>query len=276
LQTRVYIGQMPDGRPGRWPPLVDEATWQRAQEKIAAHKHRPKQASGRYLLTGFLRCERCGARMAGWRQRNRTARYRCTGQQQGAAAPDQRCYYIVRHDALDAAVLSEVGELVEILTAREPRLQAELRRSWQARQRPDETAKEVVTVQNLRREADKARQRLTNAAVLLVDGTIDKAGYELLRDKAQADLDAAEAELARRSIAVARPPELPPLETVLAAAGGWRQLLAASDTVARRDVLDQLIRTVRPRRLGFDRYQVEVGWTPLGEVLRQLAVSEAA
>ena len=32
---------------------------------------------------------------------------------------------------------------------------------------------------------------LTNAAILFADGDINKTGYELLRDKARADLEAA-------------------------------------------------------------------------------------
>src|SRR5207248_1969347 len=70
LSSPVYIarfGPHPDrnglSRPaGRWPALIDDTTWQRVQEGVAKHHHMPRQASGRYLLTGLLRCPQCGAR----------------------------------------------------------------------------------------------------------------------------------------------------------------------------------------------------------------------
>jgi hypothetical protein len=60
---------------------------------------------------------------------------------------------------------------------------------------------------------------LTKAAVLFTDGDIDKPGYELLRDKARADLDAA-TETLNQLQAIEPSVTLPPLETVLAAAEG--------------------------------------------------------
>jgi hypothetical protein len=215
--------------------------------------------------------------MNGWHQQRRRAYYRCYGQQEGAAAPDFRCYYAARLEMLDKGVLRQVADLVEALASRDAALQAELRRRWEAYQKPtDRTTQAAATVQNLKREAEKAWQRLTNAAVLLVDGTIDKPGYELLRDKAQADLDTAEAGIARLSIALVAPPVLPSLDTVLVAAGGWRRMLHEADTSARRDVLAQLVESVRRRRVTFKQYEVVIAWTPLGEALQRLAQRAAA
>jgi hypothetical protein len=57
------------------------------------------------------------------------------------------------------------------------------------------------------------------AAVLFADRDFDKPGYELLRDKARVDLDAATIELGRLEV-VEPCVALPPLETVLAARTG--------------------------------------------------------
>jgi hypothetical protein len=47
------------------------------------------------------------------------------------------------------------------------------------------------------RVVDRARKALGGAALLYASGEMDKLGYELARDAAMADLEAAEAELAR-------------------------------------------------------------------------------
>jgi hypothetical protein len=121
----------------------------------------------------------------------------------------------------------------------------------------------------LQREVEQARARLTKAAVLFADGDIDKPGYELLRDKARVDLDAATEELGRIQ-AVEPSLTLPPLETVLVAAEGWGAAMRDGDIAAQREVLAAVIERVVPVRLGRGQYGVEVFWTPLGEGCGQL------
>jgi hypothetical protein len=128
--------------------------------------------------------------------------------------------------------------------------------------------------QQLVREAEQARARLTKAAVLFADGDIDKPGYELLRDKARVDLDTATEVLGR--LQVAEPSvTLPPLETVLAAAEGWGAAMRDGDIAVQREVLAVLVERVVPVRVGRGKYEVEVSWTPLGEGLRTIARSSA-
>jgi hypothetical protein len=127
----------------------------------------------------------------------------------------------------------------------------------------------------LSREAEQARSRLTNAAVLFADAQIDKLGYELLRDKAQADLRAATEALEGLRPAGLRT-ELPPLQTVLAAAEGWGAAMREGDVAAQREVLAALVARVVPVRVGRGKYDVEIVWTPLGEGLRAAVTSGAA
>ena len=259
----------------RWPALVDDATWQRAQEQIASHAHMPRQARGRFLLTGLLRCFRCGARMGG-SSRNGEGRqpgYRCLGVLAlGAAAPDTRCSAGVIAAQVDGAVLAEVCAVADVAGSRDGRLEAALRHAWQTLQQPSGTSDMSHRIRSLEAEAKRARQRLTDAAVLLVDRTIDKGGYELLRDKARADLDAAEAELERlRKIKPER--ELPSLDEVLHRADGWAIVVRGTDIPAQREVLSLLIEQVVPVRVGRGKYEVRIAWTSLGDALRQAATA---
>src|SRR5215217_5203174 len=111
LSTATYIGRAVDGRSGQWPALVDLATWDAVQARIAAHHHMPKQASGRYLLTGLLRCPRCQHRMrSSWARSGRRrgyAAYHC-GQEINSA-----CCFTAVATPIDAAVLTEVGAILD-------------------------------------------------------------------------------------------------------------------------------------------------------------------
>lgn len=164
LQLRTYLGEFEDGEPGRWPALVDPEPWQRAQEAIARHKHLPKQASRDYLLTGFLRCERCGSRMSGWHQRGRSLLYRCSGNQQGASSPDFRCYDHMRCEPIDQQLLAEAAAMLDVLTARDPRVRALLHERWQESRGRSITDGVAVTTRHFEQEADKASKSRASRA----------------------------------------------------------------------------------------------------------------
>lgn len=73
---------------------------------------------------------------------------------------------------------------------------------------------------DVERAISQAKRRLTDAATLLVDGALDRAGYEGLHDKVTAELSAAEVERDRLQ-GIQPAAKLPPLETVLEQVGGW-------------------------------------------------------
>jgi len=102
------------------------------------------------------------------------------------------------------------------------------------------------------RTFEQARSRLTKAAILYADGDIDKPGYELQRDKARTDLDAATEELNWLEVVEPRV-ELPSLEAVLAAAQGWGAAMRGGDIAAQREVLAALVERVVPVRVGRGR-----------------------
>jgi site-specific DNA recombinase len=281
LTSPTMLGRVtPDGPPAHWPPLVDRELWDRVQARLLRHKFMPRQATQRFLLTGLVRCERCGGRMSGWahydprrpRERQRVqCSYVCNG------LPTNRCGMLAQPASqIEGQVLAEVASLLEGLGATDEMLRAALRRAWARLQAPADPSPTVARRKSLEQQAAKARQRLTRAAVLYADGDIDKAGYELLRDQAATDLEAAEAALGQLQ-PDAPAVGLPSLDQVLRDVGGWSKALASPDIEAQRDVLAELVERVVPVRLGRGQYRAEVTWTSLATTLREaLAVAANA
>ncbi len=59
-----------------WPPILDRVLAAKARAVLADHSRRAPYPTKRYLLTGFLRCGRCGMRMHG-RVRHHRLTYGC-------------------------------------------------------------------------------------------------------------------------------------------------------------------------------------------------------
>jgi hypothetical protein len=276
LGAAVYCGRIDDrsepdvlARPrGRWPALVSDTTWLAVQARIGGHAKMPRQATGRFLLAGLLRCP-CSSRMVGAAS-GAVSRYACTARMRGASAANPACQSRVHGGQLDCGVLDAVAALLAPLASTDPRVRAELRRAWGAIGRPAEVAGLAQRRTALERDAKQARTRLTDAATLLVDGILDRAGYELARDRHQADLLAAEAELSR--LGAARPAvTLPPLAEVLNLAGGWGEIIRAGSIPAQRELLGLLVAKVTPERLGRGKYRPLIEWTELGAALADVA-----
>jgi DNA invertase Pin-like site-specific DNA recombinase len=261
---------------GRWPAIVDDDTWLRVRDHVRSHRNLPRQASRTHLLTGLLRCPRCGGRMHGRRQGARTRDYECMANLRGANVATRTCTYSALAPQVDNLVLAEVLPTVEIATEVLPSLRTALTQAWEALRRPigNTVSLAAQRTAQLERTAEQARSRLTKAAVLFADGDLDHPGYELLRDKARADLEAAEAELGSLR-AISPDPDLPPLQTVLGAAGGWVTALREGDVPAQREVLAVLVDHVVPVRVRRGEYAVEIAWTPLGQALRELCLTTA-
>lgn len=107
----------PDGTllvAGAHPPLVDSATWNRVQERLAEQGRRPsRQGVGSHPLSGLARCELCGAPVHGLTQRRggrgERSYYRCANRQRkgGCSLP------YLPAPLLEARVLQQLSPLGE-------------------------------------------------------------------------------------------------------------------------------------------------------------------
>lgn len=279
LSAPVYLGQYEgaDGElhRGRWPALIDPGVWAKVQAQIASHRNLHRQASGRYLLTGVLYCpnDACGARMAGKTRasENRGEQYGCLSWSKGAAGATG-CHSIALAAPVEQAVVSEMTATIAAVTSSNPRVQAAIRRAWNALRVPAYKVDALAAVRRHEGERGRARKRLADAAIKLVDGTLDKAGYDLLRQRVESDLAAAESELVRlRAEAGRAQPDLPEFEQALEDVGGWQNAIGAMDVPAQRAILARLVHRVVPTRTSRGKYTVAIEWTPLGDALRKLA-----
>jgi hypothetical protein len=192
--------------------------------------------------------------------------YRC-------GMPFKGCYFYAKLDVIDAAVLGEVGHLLEPLTAN-PGIRARLRAAWMRLQAPERKGDDR-RARALEQTVEKARKRRNAVMDLLVDGTIDRSEYNIAVGRYTVEIEAAERELAEMHDA-ATPAVLPSWDVVLRDLHDWQAALAGLDVAARRDVLGVLIERVVPERVGRGQYAVKIEWTPLGKALRQLRESMAA
>lgn len=244
----------------RWPALVDSSVWDRAQDQIARHRSLPRQASGRHLLSGLLRCPMCGGRMHGAVRKHRSPRYTC-----GQRNQNSLCQYAVLIAPLDRAVLEQVSRALDAFGERG--LRPALERAWDALRQP--VGEDQARRAHLAAQRDRATKRLGDAAIAMLDGALDRAGYEAAKGRIEADLAAVEMELAR--LGDLTPAVLPPLEEALALVGTWGAALAAADVPSQREVLATLIERIAPVRVRRGDYTAVVTWTPLGRALAEIA-----
>jgi hypothetical protein len=279
---------------GHWPALVSDDTWRLVKEHQRLAKRRPVQATGSFLLTGLLYCMACGGRMCGaWETQSRTRRatagpgaaqpmlrYRCFGANAGAK-PDgtvSTCRRSVEGRSLDQSVIDQIGSALDALADLDTNAQAKLQRALDRRRQGDDEGARLAqrTAKRLDLELDELRAELAQAARLLVKGTLDKDGYNALKQ----DIDR------RLSInSGARPPAgdqadtpaaLPDVGALLAEVGGWSRALQSVGIPARRAVLAQLVDRVTPAQIGPGRYEASIDWTARGKLLVALATAATA
>jgi len=286
LQSPTYVARPAEGvddvlaRPiTRWEPLVSDDTFRAVAQRLAQSTRRPHQASEQYLLTGFARCAQCGSRMVHTSVRRSDqggklrGRYRCTGFYKGATAPDPTCRYELPDAAADATVREQVAAILEVVA--DGRTWPALKQAWAAHERPqDDPSRQIA---RLERDLKAAQKRLTDAARLLVDGGLDRTGYELLRDAEMQTIQAAEAEQQRlASKRVVAPVITLDVGAVFERAGGWARIWGEIDAREQRLILGELVETLVVRRTGYRQYAVEIAWTDLGARLAALGPAALA
>jgi len=284
----VYAGRPDIGdvdvlaRPvGNWPQVIDDATWQAAQDTAERATRQPPQASGRFLLTGLLRCWRCGHRMDGRsflpkasRERGtgkRRQTYRCISRMRGAAGGTTTCLAETPASTVEGLVLDRVGRLLDALNEADTLAQIEAVEHDQAERAAADGESVAAKIGAETARINRARNLLAAAAEAKLVGDLGAIEYAVVRDKQLADLAAAEAALADlRARRTARPPV--PLTTLASRATGWRDALRSTDDVAAaRSALGALVEMLVPVRDGrkWSRaWDVNLVWTPEGEALK--------
>lgn len=259
LQAPVYIAQQPDGAPANWQPLIDPATWQIVQDRLANAQVLPHQASQKYLLTGMLRCGRdnCGLRMSGNANRSprRQARYVCHGSRGGS------CNF-----GTVAATVDQLADalIVPLAQQAEAIFKAELARPQLA---PTDTRSAQLAVHEQIR--DHCRTEIAEMLSLLARKVVTPEHYQLAVGVAQRKLD--EALRAIATLHATPDSRLPALDVLIAQARTWPAVLRALDLQTKRDLFSRLVETLT---LTPDRAHLVPHWTPLGLYLAQLAGSE--
>jgi len=269
IASPTYVARFPrnddgdvlEGPVGRWPALVSDDMYRRCRDEIELGRKLAKQATQRFLLSGFARCPRCAHRMVGWRATDRRPRYVCDR---------NGCSGSTGGPSLDQSVLDAVTPLVTGVASADAGVQRSIRREWDRLRGASIDTEDGKRLARLRGEVEQARKRLADAAVLLIDGTLDRAGYDAARARIETDLAAGELEIGRLQQA-GTTPSLPDLEVVLTAAGGWERVLEQGTIRTRRRVLVELIDHVKPIRRGHGIWIGELVLTPLGEALAALA-----
>ena len=154
------------------PQIIDEETHERLVALHASRRKGPRRATRRYLLTGLLRCWRCGGTMRGMPRAHGADLYVCPGPPHGgcsgtAVTADHA------EDAIGAMVLARLDS---------PQFMG-----------PPVDGREVV------QELIGHRQRLTDLGELWASGQISKEEWLSLKRSVEQRVGAAEAQVARLS-----------------------------------------------------------------------------
>jgi len=250
LKNPVYKGTVVSGqvvRPHAHEPLVDEVTWQAAQERATRYRSRTGAASQSWL-SGLVD-HACGRRMHVIRPNlsHPVPYFRCSrassalaGPRDCRVRPTSMSSTKVEAAAWDAAldVLDRLMPAAEVLADAKRRY----RESAPEAQREHRAAEAA---------ADRARQRLARAEGLYLEAKRDRAWFDQEDAKARAALAAAEARLA----ALPLPPDRAHIEAQLAALRSLRQAAAGLRDADRARLVAALGRVVvgdGPVRLELD------------------------
>lgn len=278
--------------PGHWPALCTDEQWFSVREHEARRPGPGRRPSGRYLLTGLLRCHKCGGRMVGTTERHKrpagtpggdvatfdAIRYRCQAQHMGAqeGAGRSLCTVSIQATTIDDSARHLLSVAVEAILEMDAATERAVREWWAAEQRRRAQGGSGDTVRRQALEVQRAElsDELAEAARLLVRRTLDPAGYEALRS----DIDRRHAVIADQLAALSRQAEpadpLPDWSDVVTRLGGIRRAVLGGTVDDQREALNMLAEQVIPVRQSYGRYSADVQWNAYGRAL--IALSERA
>ena len=299
LTSPTYVARQPvpdgdvlDAPAGRWEPLCDEATWRAIHPRVGERADPvPISTRGGHVLTRFIFCEVCGARMNGHiRQpyvRTRRGRpvhepayrtYICASRMSRDvdARPDGKyCHHKIGAEALERQVFEQLGTLIGALMTPGVR-EAAIAASRAA----DERSAATADLHRLRKARDE-RAALSDAradlTISLATRQIDQAAYNEAVGRLAKKIDAYDTDIERLTASVGsverRARERPMIEVILDQAAFWRDVVVDGTLEDRRAVLRLLVERLTPRRVARGEYVLGLTLTPLGAQLLEVGAS---
>jgi site-specific DNA recombinase len=250
---------------GRWPAIVDDATWLAVQDRLDARKtSRPR---GAFLLTGLLSCPACAGTMHGetlpsGKGGSASRRYRCGGDDR------QHCHQTANAAAVEQLVSLEIQPLLEYAQG-SAAIRARIRRRADALVATESSGTRAAQrVHQLEQRLEQLQERGVRASERWLDGRLDDTQYWAVQARLQREIPAAESELAAARAAGA--PERSvrgKLERFWVTATHT----PADGAVARRAIIEELIKRVVAIRERRGQYRLQIEWTPVGKILAQAA-----
>jgi site-specific DNA recombinase len=242
--NRLYLGELVFGDlviPGYCSPTVDQETWEavqlinRSRSRITAGQHSPQRLRSRYLLSGLVRCQECGAIMNayeihGWQY------YACSLRKAGGDCSSRS----IRRELLEQEVVRRLLE--DVLTLENLlKLQAVTIESYIGRMAEIEQLRATRTLR-LR----ESRRAITNLVEAIAATGSSPALLEALRS---AELERDNLVLELRQLEEQKPlAELPPVKMAILADGLRMKLQGDADS--RRLAFRDLITRIMVRRSG--------------------------
>lgn len=166
--------------------IIDPATWEAAQARKEGRAGPTRLKPVRHrkgILSGLLRCGKCGGGMGKHDSRGAVTRVRCTTHQESRSCDNTRRY---RLDKIERAVLDGVAARLKD--------QSGLNRYIDGFQ--EERRAESAARARLEREVQAARGKIDRMARMLVDGRVPEDFFDKEMPDARAHLAALEARLA--------------------------------------------------------------------------------
>jgi DNA invertase Pin-like site-specific DNA recombinase/uncharacterized small protein (DUF1192 family) len=279
-----------DVPPGKWEPLCDDATW-RAIHPRAGERENPVRVSSRneYVLTGYLFCEVCGARMCGQIRRGgvrlRPGRrpydqpdrrvYICSSRMAGASWTGPTCHRTIDADLIEFEVFRTFGPLLAAL-ARPGLREAARQAARDAERRTSATgdARRLLNYEQDRKALIEERDALTIAVSL---NRIPQEAYMSAVASVAAKLAPLDAEIerlrAQRATTRRREDERPMVDVLLEQAGHWQWVVEEGGVSERRAFLKLVLDRATPRRVRHGEYRAGMQLTALGNSLLEVGAA---
>jgi DNA invertase Pin-like site-specific DNA recombinase len=288
LRAPVYVGRLggyddddPDavlGRPvGRWARLIEDDVWRRvtAQRRLAVKM--PKQARGEYLLTGLMRCSRCGSRMSGRLKgtqggtRQARREYICHGGLVlGASNAERRCLMTVRADLVEEPLLATLLSMLG--AAGEPRTRQKVIRELRRQSSGVDGEAEERRLGLLEAARSKTLDRMHALTSMRADGEIDATSYRASSERYRDELDRIDGEIKAARGAAPRAVPIGPIDAIVGNCAAWKRVLEEAEGEPLRELLAIFLDSVSPVRVGRGVYEPDYDWTATGRVLIEAAI----